>query len=208
MVAADGGVLANDVDADGDALSVSEFDADSAQGGSVVIETDGSFTYTPPLDFNGDDTFAYTADDGNGGTAVGTVSIAVGAVNDDPDAGEDLYVVPDDAGPLDVVAASGVLANDQDAEGDPLTVTSFDADTDRGGTVVAHADGSFTYTPPSPFWGEGRLRLRRRGRQRRLRGRARARDGFSHHDAPFRGRVRNRGIHARWRGTATYPVVR
>ncbi len=79
-----GNVLANDTDPDGDTLSVSAADTTSAQGGTVVNNGNGTFTYTPAANFNGSDSFGYTVSDGNGGTAQGTVTIAVNAVNDAP----------------------------------------------------------------------------------------------------------------------------
>jgi VCBS repeat-containing protein len=58
------GVLANDTDPDGTALSISAFDASSVRGGRVAMNADGSFTYTPPTGFVGTDSFSYTASDG------------------------------------------------------------------------------------------------------------------------------------------------
>ena len=68
-------VLANDSDMDGDALSVSE--VTPAAGGSVVINADNSVTYTPAPNFFGNDSFEYTASDGQGGSAAATVLLVV-----------------------------------------------------------------------------------------------------------------------------------
>ena len=78
------GVLANDLDDDGDALhaNAGTFTAGGI-GGTVVLRADGSFDYTPPADANGIATFAYTAGDG-AETATGNASIDVRAVNDPP----------------------------------------------------------------------------------------------------------------------------
>ena len=51
------GVLGNDTDADNDPIVVDTYDTVSAQGGSVSMLTDGSFDYTPPAAFTGNDTF-------------------------------------------------------------------------------------------------------------------------------------------------------
>ena len=56
-------VLANDSDLDGDSLTVTTA---SAANGSVVINTDGTVTYTPNADFNGQDTISYEISDGQG----------------------------------------------------------------------------------------------------------------------------------------------
>jgi VCBS repeat-containing protein len=74
------GVLGNDSDADGNGLSVSLVGGPAH--GSLVLNADGSFTYTPDADFNGGDSFTYTASDGSAVSAAATVTIAVAAVND------------------------------------------------------------------------------------------------------------------------------
>jgi uncharacterized repeat protein (TIGR01451 family) len=72
------GVLLNDVDGDGDPLTVSPAGARAtAHGGSADVSADGSFTYTPPASFRGLDTFPYQADDGNGIPGPGVVTIHV-----------------------------------------------------------------------------------------------------------------------------------
>jgi VCBS repeat-containing protein len=78
-----GNVLADngsgaDSDIDGDALSVTTIGAiATAEGGTVVMGADGSFTYTPASGFSGSDSFSYTISDGNGGTDTATATIAV-----------------------------------------------------------------------------------------------------------------------------------
>ncbi|MTI42411.1 trypsin [Roseibium hamelinense] len=76
------GVLSNDTDANNDTLSVQSHNYSGS--GSVSVNSDGSFTYTPGSSFSGTDTFTYVVSDGNGGTDTGTVSITVAA----PDAVE------------------------------------------------------------------------------------------------------------------------
>ena len=74
-VAVAAGVLANDVDADGHALTV-----DVGLGplqGDLTLNSDGSFIYTPRADFVGLDTITYTVNDGFGGTDTATISIIV-----------------------------------------------------------------------------------------------------------------------------------
>jgi hypothetical protein len=69
------GVLANDVDVDGDALTAVLETAPSH--GTLVLQADGSFTYTPHTGFFGADSFIYRAEDGQGGSSLATVSINV-----------------------------------------------------------------------------------------------------------------------------------
>src|SRR5258708_36544701 len=58
-------VLANDSDADGDALTVSAFT--QGANGAVTCLPNGSCSYKPNFGFSGQDTFTYTASDGHGG---------------------------------------------------------------------------------------------------------------------------------------------
>ncbi|MCI0505520.1 MAG: Ig-like domain-containing protein [Gammaproteobacteria bacterium] len=72
-----GSVLINDRDTNGDTLTVSSFDISSVQAGSVSYNGDGTFTYVPPDNFEGNDSFDYIVSDGRGGAATATVFIAV-----------------------------------------------------------------------------------------------------------------------------------
>lgn len=69
------GVLANDNDPDGDAISAQLVGLPA--NGTVVLQSDGSFTYTPDPDFNGLDHFTYQAVDGPDSSGVVTVHIDV-----------------------------------------------------------------------------------------------------------------------------------
>ena len=77
-------VLSNDTDPDtGDDVDIASFG--QGQNGSVACDSEtGECTYTPDEDFNGEDSFSYTASDGNGGEDTATVTITVTAVNDAP----------------------------------------------------------------------------------------------------------------------------
>ncbi|HSM57101.1 MAG TPA: Ig-like domain-containing protein, partial [Candidatus Sulfomarinibacteraceae bacterium] len=77
------GVLANDSDPDGDALTAL---LDSAPGnGQLVLQPDGAFTYTPGADFAGSDTFSYRAADGDLQSEPATVTVHVVAQEPEPD---------------------------------------------------------------------------------------------------------------------------
>ena len=121
--------------------------------GSVMFNPDGSFEYTPNADFFGDDTFTYRATD-DGGTSFSTpatVTITVTNVNDDPVVTDDAYTVTEDT-TLTVDAASGVVANDFDADGDALSVTLVTDTTD--GALTLNSDGSFEFVPNADFFGD------------------------------------------------------
>ncbi|MGD8588884.1 MAG: cadherin-like domain-containing protein [Chromatiales bacterium] len=77
------GLLANDTDIEGDDLSAT---LDKAPAyGTVLVNTDGSFTYTPNPDYNGPDSFGYLVADGDGASDTGAVTLTVNAVNDPPE---------------------------------------------------------------------------------------------------------------------------
>jgi hypothetical protein len=82
QVSAASGVLQNDRDPEGGALTAS--DASDAPNGRVTLNRDGSFSYTPDPDFFGDDRFSYTASDEAGNSSSATVTIHVAPVNDPP----------------------------------------------------------------------------------------------------------------------------
>ncbi|NUQ65944.1 MAG: tandem-95 repeat protein, partial [Pirellulales bacterium] len=148
LTAADGGVLANDSDLDGDMLSATVVEGPSH--GGLVLNPDGTFQYTPETGFNGSDTFTYMANDGSADSAAATVTISIAAVNDAPVAVDDTYSIS--AGETLSVSEGGLLANDSDGEGDPLTAAVVDQPTN--GTLVVNADGSFEYTPAEGFVGD------------------------------------------------------
>ncbi|MFC3138855.1 Ig-like domain-containing protein [Shewanella submarina] len=82
-------LLVNDTDPDGDTLTV--ISVQNPQNGTVVLNGDGTITFTPNADYNGPASFTYTISDGNGGTDTATVFLTVTPVDDtvgitDPDA--------------------------------------------------------------------------------------------------------------------------
>jgi VCBS repeat-containing protein len=104
-----GGVLQNDRDPDGDALTAAG--ATRPQNGSVTLAPDGSFSYTPEVSFFGDDQFTYRAQDGSGNSSTATVTIHVAPVNDAPrfTAG-DPPAVSANAGPQSVEGWAGGIS--------------------------------------------------------------------------------------------------
>src|SRR5262249_14986191 len=139
------GALGNDSDANGDALTAVLVSGPAH--GSVALNANGSFTYTPTAGYAGADSFTYKANDGQLDSNVATVSLTVS--DDAPVAVNDSYGVSKN-NPL-TVAAPGVLGNDTDANGDALTAVLVSGP--AHGSVALNANGSFTYTPAAGYTG-------------------------------------------------------
>ncbi|SNR57199.1 gliding motility-associated C-terminal domain-containing protein, partial [Lutibacter agarilyticus] len=139
----------NDTDLDGDALSVTAGTFTTAQGGTIVIATDGSYAYTPATNFNGTDSVDYIVTDGNL-TDMGTLTITVASQNDGPVAVDDAINATEDTLFTSTVDLD---SNDTDLDGDALSVTAGTFTTAQGGTIVIATDGSYAYTPATNFNG-------------------------------------------------------
>ncbi|MEO0834385.1 MAG: Ig-like domain-containing protein, partial [Pseudomonadota bacterium] len=174
------GTMGQDNDVDGDTIFVSQFvvngmtvTVDRMTGGSITlsegtltINADGSFTFDPVGNFNGNvPEVTYTIVDDNGGSDTATLNIAIGALNDAP--------VAEDDGPFDVMEDTPTMGNvltngtaDSDPDGDMIEVTSFTVAGLAGsfmagetamipnvGTLVINDDGSFTFTPAANYNG-------------------------------------------------------
>ena len=119
--------------------------------GSVTL-VGTTATYTPDLNFNGEDSFTFIANDGTIDSNLAVVTITVTSVNDAPVAVEDAYTVAEDG--QKVVAAPGVLGNDTDPDGDMLTAVLVGTPETAHGYIALAQDGSFMYTPDANFNGE------------------------------------------------------
>ncbi|PWR01478.1 hypothetical protein DKT77_16740, partial [Meridianimarinicoccus roseus] len=140
-------VAGNDSDPDGDTLVYSV--VSGVANGTLSLNGDGTFTYTPDADFNGTDGFTYQVSDGTL-TDTATVSLTVDPVNDAPVASGESYTAYVGT-PLAVGVAAGVLANDTDVDGDTLSAAELAGPS--GGTLALASDGSFTYEAFSGFTG-------------------------------------------------------
>ncbi len=143
------GILANDQDAQADnPLTVTLLTPPNH--GTLELMPDGSFNYVPNVEFSGVDSFTYRVSDGFANSQAATVTLSVEAVDDPPEAVADAYfTLPGQS--LQVAADIGLLANDSDVEGQPLTARVLSAPT--SGTVEIQPDGSFVYQPNVGFAG-------------------------------------------------------
>lgn len=130
------GVLANDVGLAGATVSV----VTGPANGTLTMNPDGTFNYTPNAGFSGSDGFTYSASLG-GNSYPAQAMLNVSFVNDAPVAADDGPYVNTIGTTITVDAAHGVLGNDSDPDGDTLTAVL-----DSGSGVTLNADGSFVYS--------------------------------------------------------------
>jgi VCBS repeat-containing protein len=142
------GVLGNDIDEDGNPLNA--LLVSNPIHGSLDLNLDGSFSYTPDVEFNGSDGFSYRASDGIAMSNITSVTLTVNAVNDLPLAVDDSYVLGEDTSL--VVTPPGILTNDSDVDGDVLTATLVSGTSH--GSLTPDAGGGFTYTPVQNYSGD------------------------------------------------------
>jgi hypothetical protein len=137
-------VLLNDSDPDGDSLSITA--TTSPASGNVVVNANGTVTFTPLANFNGAVNFDYTVSDGRGFSDIGTVHVTVTSVEDVPIASDDAATTNEETA-ITIV----VLGNDSDTDGDPIRVESVGGA--QNGTVMWNADDTITYLPWENFTG-------------------------------------------------------
>ena len=138
-------VISNDTDIDGDTLSLWLVGAVSA--GGVVSRVGDAISYTPAPNYTGIETVEYRVRDGNGGSALGLLTVTVTPVNDAPVAVADTVTVAEDAAATSI----DVVANDTDVEGDTLSLTAVGTP-DQGGAASV-SGGQLLYTPAADFNG-------------------------------------------------------
>ncbi|NQY58352.1 MAG: tandem-95 repeat protein, partial [Ilumatobacteraceae bacterium] len=134
----------NDIDLDSANLSVVAGTFTTTQGGTLVLAADGSYTYTPALNFNGTDSVAYTVTDG-ALTDVGTLTITVAAVNDAP------VAVDATATTGENTVLEGKVPAATDVDGTDVSYQLVADVSDGKGSLSFKDDGSYTFTPGSDF---------------------------------------------------------
>ena len=137
----DGILIALDVDNTDLSFSL----VDGAGHGTVNVDSDGTYSYTPDANYFGGDSFTFKANDGSLDSNVATVSLTVNPVNDAPVANDDTGTTDEDT-PL-----NGMLVA-LDVENDALSFSLVD---DAGhGTVNVDSDGTYSYTPDANYFGD------------------------------------------------------
>ncbi|WP_458864045.1 tandem-95 repeat protein [Vibrio parahaemolyticus] len=141
-------VLGNDTfEGDGKVVSL---DADNGpKNGTVIVNNDGTVTYTPNDNYVGKDTFTYIVTSG-GVSESTTVNVDVTPVNDVPVAKDDTATTQEDT-----AVTIDVLPNDTDIDGDTLRIDSASVPSDQG--TVEVVDGKLVFTPAENFNGNAEI---------------------------------------------------
>ena len=141
-------LLANDVDFDGDVISIAS--VQDAQNGTVEIDNDGNVVFTPDADYHGEACFSYTIDDGKGNTDTATATLNVESINDG------ITVVVDNDAMANTVSENvaigsytGITLEATDVDGDAISY-SIDGDApfsiDASGRVITNGELDFETT--------------------------------------------------------------
>ena len=136
-------LLDNDTDPDSTSLTATLIT--STSNGSLTLGTDGEFSYTPDLNYNGSDSFRYRVSDGVGGTDGADVSLTINPVNDLPEISDQSYTIAESA--TDGTLIGTVLASDPEDSG--LTFSLSGGDT--GLFTIDSATGELKAKGASPF---------------------------------------------------------
>jgi serine protease AprX len=135
------GVLGNDTDPQNNPITAT-LDTDVTHG-TLVLNADGSFSYTPTSNYCGTDSFSYRVNDGFHESGVVTVVMTINPINDVPVAANDGPYMVISGQVLNVSASSGVLSNDFDVENNTLSADLSLAPS--VGTLALNSDGSFSF---------------------------------------------------------------
>ncbi|MFW1273505.1 tandem-95 repeat protein [Vibrio parahaemolyticus] len=141
-------VLGNDTFESTD--KVVSLDAENGpKNGTVIVNNDGTVTYTPDDNYVGKDTFTYVVTSG-GVSESTTVEVNVTPVNDAPVAKDDIATTQEDT-----AVTIDVLTNDTDVDGDTLSIQSASVPSDQG--TVEIVDGKLVFTPAENFNGDAEI---------------------------------------------------
>nr|WP_025441894.1 tandem-95 repeat protein [Vibrio parahaemolyticus] len=119
------------------------------KNGTVIVNNDGTVTYTPDDNYVGKDTFTYVVTSG-GVSESTTVEVNVTPVNDAPVAKDDIATTQEDT-----AVTIDVLPNDTDIDGDTLRIDSASVPSDQG--TVEIVDGKLVFTPAENFNGDAEI---------------------------------------------------
>ncbi len=130
-------------DVDGNALTASVVTGPAH--GTLIFNSDGSFSYTPDADYNGTDSFTYKVNDGTADSAIQTININITPVNDAPVGADGTVTTLEDT----AIAGNVVMT---DVDGNPLTASVVTGPA-HGTLTFDSNSGAFSYTPDADYNG-------------------------------------------------------
>jgi gliding motility-associated-like protein len=145
-----GNLLSNDYDPEGNQQTVSTTPVSAPLHGKLVLNANGTFSYTPDQNFTGTDQFIYQVCDNGVPQACdkATVYVVIVPVNHPPVATDDINHTFKGK-----PVTGNVLTNDSDPDNDPLIVNPIPVVAPKNGTLILNPDGTYTYTPNQGFTG-------------------------------------------------------
>ncbi|PNP28705.1 tandem-95 repeat protein [Vibrio alginolyticus] len=148
LIFTDADLLAGATDIEGDNLTVEGVSYDGGDG--ILIDNgNGTYTFAPNENFNGDVNFSFDVSDGTD-TVSANIDVSVTPVDDAPVSGNLAYSVDEDGSIR--LSQEQLLSQASDVEGDALTASNLSVD--GNATVTQNDDGSFTITPDADFNGD------------------------------------------------------
>jgi VCBS repeat-containing protein len=142
-------LLTGVTDTDGPSLSISSVSI-ATGGGSLVDHHDGTWSYTPDLNYNGPVSFNYTATDGTLSSS-STASLTLAAVDDAPVA-TSVTLATGTEDTTYTIHASDLLTGVSDVDGPSLSISSVSI-ASGGGSLHNNDDGTWSYTPAANYNG-------------------------------------------------------
>ena len=152
------GLLINDLDIDGNSISVVTTPVVEPTQGTVTLNADGSFEYTNNPGSSGEDSFSYHITDGTTVSDPPTVvRITINGASFFPVAANDHYTLIENqtfVADNSAVGRMSILNNDSDLDtGDELSIITNFVRSVAHGTLNMGADGTFTYIPTPGYYG-------------------------------------------------------
>jgi hypothetical protein len=149
-----GNVLTNDFDPNGDNLTVNTIPVSGPNNGTVILDADGSYTYTPDPGYTGTDSFVYEVCDDGVPQKCSQASVDITVINSERQTNRPPVGNPDNyKGKPNVTITGNLLANDFDPDGDNLLINTTPVSGPSHGILTINADGTFSYTPDPGFIG-------------------------------------------------------
>ncbi|WP_236175841.1 retention module-containing protein [Pseudomonas pseudonitroreducens] len=134
-------------DVDGDSLTYAVKNGSGPANGTVTFGSDGHYTYTPAANYNGSDSFTVVVSDGHGGSVEQLVTVGIAAVNDAPEAKNDLQSTGENA----TLSKSVPVASDIDSAINPNGYALVKDVGAGNGTLTFNANGSYVFNPGTDF---------------------------------------------------------